>query len=270
MTKLLLATGTGRLAQAVLIVVVATATCPSLFAQERGPIRFVEWAQQDAVGLVRQIGPNAPSFVVLGAGLVLPSSQADGEILRTVQSGYTGAFAGFLDYTNELGGPRAVLPVAGIFGLSLLTDDRQFQDAAFTSLEALAYAGALTKVAKMIYGRQRPEHGGATNLFNPFSGHSSFPSGHSAAAFAIITPWALYYRTPASYALFALSSGTAVARIARNKHWPTDVLVGSAIGFFTARWLTNQHTVHGSRPLFRVSPTVLLGEPGVQLSFDIG
>jgi hypothetical protein len=234
--------------------------------------RFLRWAGQDGSALVQRIGPGIPSYVILGAGIVLPSSQADAPLLERVQRGYDGRLRQYLDATNEIGGPRAMLPVAGVFGVSLLTNSERFQDAAFTSFESLLYAGTLTIAAKYLFGRHRPDDTSSTNVFSPFSGNSSFPSGHSTAAFAIITPWVLYYRdsTPLVYGLFALSTGTAVARVARNRHWPTDVLVGSAIGFMTARYLTNRHkNAPGAREV-KLSAVLLYGEPGLRLSIPLG
>ncbi len=254
---------------------VAVAVSTDAGAQDRS--RFLKWAGQDGSALIRQIGPSAPAYVILGAGFVLPSSQIDAPILERVQRGYTGNTRSYLDWTNELGGPKAVLPVAGIFGASLLTNDTRLQDASFTSLESLAYAGTLTFGAKLLFGRHRPSDASVTSIFEPFSGNSSFPSGHSAAAFAIVTPWVLYYRdeTPLAYALFALPAGTAVARIARNKHWPTDVVAGSAIGFFTARFLTRRHmsafggSSSAPRNRVAVAPTTVFGEPGLSLKVSL-
>ncbi len=252
---------------AILTVVFFSLTTGRTDGQDRS--RFLRWAHQDASSLVSTLAPAVPAYLVLSAGVVLPSSQFDGPILRGVQSRYDDPFQGFLGRTNELGGPGAIAPVVGIFGISLLTDSPRMQDAAFTSMQSLAFAGALAKLTKMTFGRQRPEDVTDTGQFNPFSGGSSFPSGHTAAAFAIVTPWVLYYRTPAAYGLFVLSTGTAVARVARNKHWPTDVVAGAALGFFTARWLSNRHMRDSAGATFRFRPTFVLGEPGVGLSINL-
>jgi len=251
------------------VLLIGALGCGTASAQDGS--RFLRWAGNDASALAQRIGPGAPSYVILGAGLLLPSSQFDGPILDRVQQNYSGRFGSFLDGANELGGPRALLPVAGVFGFSLLTNSERFQDAAFTSFESLVYAGTLTFVAKSIFGRHRPDDTALTNVFSPFSGNSSFPSGHSAAAFAIITPWVLYYRdsTPLAYGLFAVSAGTAVARVARNKHWPTDVVVGSAVGFLTARYLTNRHRIGPVGRTVRFAPLLLYGEAGLQLTVSL-
>jgi membrane-associated phospholipid phosphatase len=138
-------------------------------------------------------------------------------------------------------------------------------------MQSLLYAGLVTIGLKTAFGRARPESGLHSQYFDPFSGSTSFPSGHTTAAFAIVTPWVLYYPGPISYSLFALSTGTAVARIARDKHWPTDVVAGAAIGFFTARFLSNKHQSLNPKtgPALNVTPTLSMGSPGIRVVYNI-
>jgi membrane-associated phospholipid phosphatase len=197
----------------------------------------------------------------------MPATRVDASLLHEVQEGYGGAWGEFLTWSNALGSRPMKYPVAGLFAASLLVKDRRFQDAAFTSLEALVFAGALTITLKALFGRYRPEAGGTPRKFDPFSGNTSFPSGHTTAAFAIVTPWVLYYPDAPLYALFALSTGTAVARIARDKHWPSDVLAGAAVGYFTARWLTHHHQ---ARPSPRMASFVpFIGRDGLGMQFTV-
>jgi len=61
----------------------------------------------------------------------------------------------------------------------------------------------------------------------------TFPSGHTATAFFGATVLAHEYRdTHPEYVIagYALATATGALRIANNKHWATDVFLGSAIG----------------------------------------
>lgn len=232
-------------------------------AQERA--RFLRWAYQDAGAYALTLGPRLPVLALGSAVLLMPSSRLDALVLGEVQHSYRGGLWGqYLDLTNELGGTRVAVPLVGLFSASLLTKSTRFQDAAFTSLQAWVYAGLLTTGLKYLFGRYRPETGSPARRFDPFSGNTSFPSGHTTAAFAIVTPWVLYYPHPVTYGLFALSAGTAIARIARNKHWPTDVLAGAAVGYFTARWLVRRHQGHTAAHL-SVTPVVAADAVGLHL-----
>lgn len=225
-------------------------------SQSQSQSRFIHWSYQDGIALGKEITPLVPLLGIASGTYLLAGLHNDEPIRSTIQRGYGGGWKSYLDVTNELGGSTMLYPVAGLFGISLLIDNNRFQDAAFTSLESLFYAGLFTYSLKQTFGRVRPEDGGTPNQFRPFSGHSAFPSGHATAAFAIVTPWVLYYPHPVTYGLFALSSGTAIARIANNKHWPTDVLAGAAIGFFTARSLVRKHKMQTGDDNIRISSSV--------------
>lgn len=154
------------------------------------------------------------------------------------------------------------LPVIALAGGALVTNNIKFQDAAFTSLQTLVYAGLIGYGLKGILGRARPEWTTPYDPYaffdrtgkNPFShdGNSSYPSGHAIAAFGIITPWVLYYPSPFTYALYALPVGTSLSRLAVEKHWATDLVVGAAIGVAMGRWLTHRHRRGESRDGDRV------------------
>jgi membrane-associated phospholipid phosphatase len=65
----------------------------------------------------------------------------------------------------------------------------------------------------------------------------TFPSGHTATAFFGATVLAHEYSdTHPEYVIagYALATATGALRIANNKHWATDVFLGSAIGIASA------------------------------------
>ncbi len=240
-------------------------------AQAQDRSRFLRWAYDDARGLARESVQRLPIALAAGAVLVLPARDLDNSTLEQVQDGYDGLWGDYLDVTNEMGGPMMWGPVTSVFAVSLLTNDSKFQDAAFTSLESFAYAGAITAGLKELFGRARPEKGLGPITFRPFSGDLSLPSGHTTTAFAIVTPWVLYYPGPFTYGLFALSTGTAVARVARDKHWPTDVLAGATIGILTARWLTRRHQRgHAAGGGIEIYPAVSAGSVSLLVRVKIG
>lgn len=243
---------------------------PEADAQEASKARFVRWMYEDAAALVfEKAAPNAPRYAVQGLLLLVPMTLLDRPVNDYVEEGHRGVFADFVRYTNEIGGPRATLPVIGVFGVALITDDTRLQDAAFTSLQSLVYAGALSYGVKYTVGRVRPEETGSPYRLRPFSGNTSFPSGHATTAFAVLTPWALYYPHPVTYAAVALlGGGTSFSRIARERHWFTDVVGGAAIGIVTAHYLVHRHTEGGQQET-GASFEILPAPEGMQATFRL-
>lgn len=239
------------------------------WAQETSRLRFLHWTYEDIGGVAELVGGQTPYAVIGSATVLMSAASFDPLLLEEVQDGYRGPLASYMDVTNELGGQYVRPFAAGVFAISLVTNDERFQDAAFTSLQALYFAGTLSRALKNLFGRFRPNVDIGPYRFDPFSENTSFPSGHTTAAFALITPWVLYYPNAATYGLFALSAGTAVARIALDKHWPTDVLAGAAIGFFTARYLTRRHQRAPQAPRLTVQPLITPGAAGLTLRFDV-
>jgi membrane-associated phospholipid phosphatase len=236
-----------------------------LAAQDHG--RFVRWVWQDAVGLGARALPLSPVFLTAGVLVIPAGKQIDEELLEGLQSGYNGVWGDYLDIMNEMGGRYTWIPATSVFAVSLLTDDGKLQDAAFTSLESILASATITATVKFVVGRSRPEQDEGSIHLRPFSGSSSFPSGHTTVAFAVMSPWVFYYPGPITYSLFALSASTGIARIAKDKHWPTDVLAGAAVGILTGRWLARKHQGK-TRTGVSVFPVVGFNKVGISLRLD--
>jgi membrane-associated phospholipid phosphatase len=115
---------------------------------------------------------------------------------------------------------------------------------------ALAYGDSVTVnlVMKAITRRERPSDvptgGSYTGTFfnggkSPLKG-SSFPSGHATAAFSVATVVAYRYRNHKWVPWLAYGMATAIglSRVATEAHFPSDVFLGSAIGYSVARFQT--------------------------------
>lgn len=188
---------------------------------------------------------NTKSLLISGswfAGIYL-LSYGDEYLNENVKQLNTGKFKYYFKTIDNLGhGPVAVPISIGIAGVSFLTNDSKFRQAALTSLESLAVTSALVYVLKIGIGRKRPYEKKGAHSFDPFGGlDDSFPSGHTSTAFALITPWIYYYKKPWTYFLFIFPASTAISRMIFDKHWATDVLTGGAIGYMVSYYLSNWH-----------------------------
>ena len=191
--------------------------------------------------MISEVGTD--QLITLGAfgvGLSVLSLN-DAASSENIRRNYAGS--PFLRGANKIGDIKIAAGISvGLFGTSMFTNNTKFQDAAFTSLQALLMANLTVNAGKFLFARERPIHSdGPYDLEFAETGATSFPSGHSATAFALVTPWVMYYPGPLTYSLMAIPVGTAIARIAKGRHWLSDVTAGAAIGFSFGHYLAKKH-----------------------------
>lgn len=125
---------------------------------------------------------------------------------------------------------RSMLWLA-ISGMIAILGGRAGRRAAFRSIVSIALTSTLVNLpVKYLARRERPSRRlGDRPLPVSLPSSFSFPSGHSASAFAFATgvgleePWLLLPILP-------LAAGVAYSRVHLRVHYPFDVLVGAAIG----------------------------------------
>ena len=229
-----------------LTILIVVCLVPSFIITEAmGSDRFGEYLKNDFQNLGNSLNGQTFAYTASTLYALFILTYTDENALESVQAGYRGWRKTYLDIANEFGEPTYVIPgSAGLFGISLLTEDNTFQDAAFTSFEAVALSGVIVLVCKTVFGRGRPYLEKGPRYFDPFifkNDMQSFPSGHTSTAFAFTLPWIVYYPSIFTYSLLVIPVGTAFARIAKDKHWLTDVLGGAIVGGLTGYLLAKSH-----------------------------
>ena len=130
---------------------------------------------------------------------------------------------------------------AGMFAWGHLTQNDRMSETGFLSGEAAVNSVAIAEGIKLIAGRQRPLDGNGRGNF--WSGGNSFPSIHSVAAWSIASVIAHEYPgiipTMFSYGAAAAVSAT---RVTGRQHWASDVLIGSALGWYMGRQVYRAHS----------------------------
>jgi len=137
------------------------------------------------------------------------------------------------------------IPLAGIigtYGYGLAFKDTKIRNLGLQLTEACAYSGIITIALKSLAGRSRPYTGNGNMTWNPFTINDdrlSFPSGHATLSFAFCTIIANHvdnvYWKIGWYSIAALVSS---ARIYHDQHWLSDIVVGSAIGYFVGNYVS--------------------------------
>ena len=125
--------------------------------------------------------------------------------------------------------------IAALYTGGEISDNDSLRKTSLLSLESLVTSGIIVRGMKIIFGRARPETGGPKNIFYPFSltsSYNSFPSGHSSSAFAVVTVIATQSKKVYVDVLaYGLATLVAASRVYMNKHWTSDVFIGSVIGY---------------------------------------
>jgi membrane-associated phospholipid phosphatase len=139
------------------------------------------------------------------------------------------------------------VPALGLFyAYGYAADDSKARKTALLGIESFIVSSAFTGVLKFATHRYRPSDGGRYDQWDgpSFSGSNiSFPSEHTSSAFAIATILANEYNDNIFVGALSYSVATMVAlsRINDNEHWASDVFIGAAIGYFTAKTITALH-----------------------------
>jgi len=95
-------------------------------------------------------------------------------------------------------------------------------------VRAQVVSQVMVQSLKYIVRRDRPDH----------SNNKSFPSGHSASAFATATVLQRYYGWKVGVPAYAVGSYVALARMSWNRHHASDVVMGAGFGIAAARTVT--------------------------------
>lgn len=121
-------------------------------------------------------------------------------------------------------------PAAAVIGLNIagIHGQHSFKDELYVYAVSSIIMTGFVKSLKPIVHELRPDG----------SAYNSFPSGHTATAFAA-AEWlrAEYSQTSPwiGVAGYAAASSVGVLRIYNNRHWVSDVVAGAAIGFLSTR-----------------------------------
>ena len=175
---------------------------------------------------------------VFGTGTVLFT--LDQDIFKWFEKNRTEAASDFFDFMTRFGDGGVLTGLLAAMYLSgEIAAEPGLRKTALLSLESFITAGLLTTVLKTAVGRARPRAFEGSQSFHPFSTSStytSFPSGHSTAAFAVAASIAEQSESRVVDVLaYSLATLVAVARVQKEKHWASDSFIGSAIGFFVAK-----------------------------------
>lgn len=222
------------------LVAALCSTAPVAGAQQR------DSARADSGSLLTRREMIIGGAAVVGAVALMPT---DGwirsETLERDLQGSAGLRSAATTFTN-LGDPGTVILSLGTYAVGRVIGSRPVSTVGLHATEALLLSAGVTELMKGVAGRDRPYvqsvDGDEYAPFRGFTGAglTSFPSGHTSAAFSLAAvvagegpvywPHAAHIVTPAAYAAATL---VGLSRIYLNRHWMSDVVVGAVVGTYS-------------------------------------
>lgn len=124
------------------------------------------------------------------------------------------------------------LTVAQIGGAVWEGSESRFGKTMWQGIDSEIISAVATTAGKRIFTRARPSTEDNPCLWFQGGSNYSFPSGESAQAVGLVTPYIIEYGSehPETYALLLLPLYVGAGRIKNQEHWQTDVIAGWAVG----------------------------------------
>lgn len=130
------------------------------------------------------------------------------------------------------------------YGFGYFYHDRDAEQTGILAGEAMADSLAVNEVFKIASRRERPTLDDARGrFFQPGVGFdSSFASDHSVIAWSSATVIAAENDRPLiKFAAYSMAAGVSATRVIGRDHFPSDVYVGSAVGWMIGRYVLHHH-----------------------------
>jgi len=190
-------------------------------------------------------GNDVPWLVTLGVatGGFIATDRATGDNMAT--------------HTGQLDASRVISYAGSIYGVSAeaasfyligrATHNRRARQTGILSAEAIVDSVIVFSALKGITQRARPLTGKDRSRF--FVGGKSFPSGHAVEAWSVATVVAHAYHdhVAVQIAAYGVAAAVSLSRFTGLRHYLSDVLVGSAIGFGVGRYVYRAHHQNNSK-----------------------
>ena len=141
---------------------------------------------------------------------------------------------------SNFGAATLLGTAGGLYLLGKMRHNEHMRETGLLSGEAVIDSTLVATALKSAAGRERPYVDNAAGRF--WQGGNSFPSGHATAAWSAAGVLAHEYPGPLTK-LFAygLASAISVSRVTGKEHFPSDVLIGSVLGYLAAQQVYHAH-----------------------------
>jgi membrane-associated phospholipid phosphatase len=197
--------------------------------------------------------PSLDSTVILGLGGVAAMIGHPSDLRVSNSLANSPSMKGFFSAGQTMG--AATTQLAGAFAtysIGRMTGNARVATIGADLVRAQFVSQAMTQAIKFSVGRTRPD---GTTL--------SFPSGHSASAFATAAVLQRHLGWKAGIPAYGVAAYVATSRIQVQRHYLSDVAFGAAIGMIAGRTVT----IGRGDARFAVAPAAAPGGAGVNFTW---
>ena len=128
----------------------------------------------------------------------------------------------------------------GLYLWSKISHDDHQRETGILAAEAAINGLAVNTMFKYAWGRERPYQDTGRGRF--FQGGTSFASDHAVAAWSIASVIAHEYPGPLTkFTVYGMAAAVSASRVMGKQHAPSDVVVGSLIGWLIGRQVYRRH-----------------------------
>jgi len=138
----------------------------------------------------------------------------------------------------------AIATPVSMYAWGKFKGDERARETGILGSQAMVEAYAVGELVKVITFRERPNLNNARGDF--FSSDSklssSFVSGHSVIAWSSAAVIAGEYHNPwAQLGVYTAATGVSLTRVMGQQHFPSDVLIGSSVGWLIGHYVYRAH-----------------------------
>src|ERR1700674_2314209 len=203
--------------------------CPALFAQDFFSDQKAIWTSPFHLHT-----QDKKWLLPLGVG-TLGLVASDQDIMRHFGNTPMAHSSSFSNY----GLAAMVGGAASLYLRGAITHDDHSRETGFLAGEAAVNGLVVGETMKLVFQRPRPN---AANAGSFGAGGASFPSEHALVAWSIASVIAHEYPGPLTKLLaYGAATGISLSRVAARQHFPSDVVVGSALGYLVGRYVYRAH-----------------------------
>ena len=183
---------------------------------------------------------NWKEFVIVAGTAGVMFAGLDKPVGHFFQSNTATFWDGVEDVFYPLGNRFPPLLLTSMYVGSIAFRDRKLEHNTLMITKSLVISTIFYTATKALIRRERPYRTKNSYSFTtPFSKNdfTSFPSGHANTAFSVATGFAMQYKHIrwVPWVAYSVAALTSLSRVYQNRHWASDVIIGSAIGHYVTK-----------------------------------